>query len=168
MTVVERAAAPDIAAALTPLVARAAGREEATLISATLPVAPVDPIALHGLARPLGASLWMQPDAGVAHVGIGEAWSARQSHEGRFQVVSLAWRMLLEDALVDTAGAPRGSGPLLLGGFGFDDDPVESELWEGFESGCLTLPALLLSTTSRPSAPIVASRAATPAARSSE
>ena len=42
---------------------------------------------------------------------------------------------------------PRGAGPLLLGGFGFDDDPVESEVWAGFEASCLTLPALLLTST---------------------
>ena len=147
MTVVERASAPDLAAALAPLVARAAGREAATLVSATVPVAPVDPVALVGMARPLGASLWMQPQAGVAHVGIGEAWAARQSHAARFQVISLAWQMLLDDAIVDTGNAPRGVGPLLLGGFAFDEEPSTSSTWEGFEAGCMTLPALLLSTT---------------------
>lgn len=147
MTVVERASAPDLAAALNPLVARAAGREQATLISATVPVAPVDPIALHGLARPLGASLWMQPEAGVAFVGVGEAWAARQSHEARFQVISVAWQMLIEGAIIETGDAPREAGPLLLGGFGFGDEPPESETWEGFEAGCMTLPALSLSTT---------------------
>jgi isochorismate synthase len=147
MTVVERAAAPDIAAALTPLVARAASRDEATLISATLPVAPVDAIALHGLARPLGAALWMQPAEGMALVGIGEAWSARQSHAARFQVISVAWQMLLDGALIDAADAPPEAGPLLLGGFGFDEEPIESPTWEGFEAGCLTLPALLLTLT---------------------
>jgi isochorismate synthase len=146
MTVVERAAAPDIAAALAPLVARASGRDEPTLISATLPVAPVDPIALHGMARPLGAALWMQPEAGVALVGIGEAWSARQSHQARFGIISVAWRMLLDGAQVDVGDAPPQAGPLLLGGFGFDEEPIESETWEGFEAGCMTLPALLLTT----------------------
>lgn len=148
MTVVERASAPDLAAALNPLVARAADREAATLISASVPVAPVDPIALHGMARPLGASLWMQPDAGVAFVGIGEAWAARQSHEARFQIVSVAWQMLIDGAIVETGDAPREAGPLLLGGFGFDEEPTASETWAGFEAGCMTLPALLLSSTS--------------------
>ena len=147
MRVLGRTAAPDLAAALAPLAARAAARDVATLVSATVPVLPVDPVALHGLARPLGAMLWMRPEAGVAHVGIGEAWAARQSHAGRFEVVSVAWRMLLEDAIVETAAAPRGTGPLLLGGFAFDPEPVVSETWQGFEAGCMTLPALLLSTT---------------------
>lgn len=147
MTAVKPASAPDLAAVMAPLAARAARREEATLVSAAVPVAPVDPIALHGLARPLGASLWLQPEAGVAIVGIGEAWSARQSHEARFQVISVAWRMLLEGALIDVGDAPREAGPVLLGGFGFDEEPAASETWEGFEAGCMTLPALTLSTT---------------------
>ena len=147
MTVLERASAPDLAAALTPLVSRAAGREAATLVSATVPVAPVDPVALHGMARPLGASLWMRPEEGLSYVGIGEAWAARQSHAARFQIVSVAWQMVLDSAIVDTGTAPRSVGPLLLGGFGFDEGPTSSDTWEGFEAGCMTLPALLLSTT---------------------
>ncbi|MEX1335918.1 MAG: isochorismate synthase [Candidatus Limnocylindrales bacterium] len=147
MTYVERTAAPDLATVLAPLAARAAGAEEATLVSATVPVAPVDPIALHGMARPLGASLWLQPQAGVAIVGIGEAWSARQSHEARFEIISVAWRMLLDGAIIEPGDAPPEAGPVLLGGFAFDDEPVESETWLGFEAGCMTLPALTLSTT---------------------
>ena len=147
MTVLERASAPDLAAALNPLVSRAAGREAATLVSATVPVAPVDPVALHGMARPLGASLWMRPEEGFSYVGIGEAWAARQSHAARFQIVSVAWQMVLDSAIVDTGTAPRSVGPLLLGAFGFDEEPTSSDTWEGFEAGCMTLPALLLSTT---------------------
>ena len=90
----------------------------------------------------------MQPQTGDSLVGVGEAWSARQSHEARFEIISLAWRLLLEGAIVDAPGVPRGAGPLLLGGFGFDDEPVASEVWAGFEAGCMTLPALLLSTMS--------------------
>ena len=37
---------------------------------------------------------------------------------GALAIISVAWRMLLEGAIVDTGGAPRGAGPLLLGGFG--------------------------------------------------
>lgn len=147
MTVVERVSAPDLTEALTPLVARAADRHRATLVSATVPVAPVDPISLYGMAQTLGASLWLQPDAGVVFVGIGEAWAAQQLHQGRFEVVSVAWQALIDDAIVEVGNTPRETGPLLLGGFSFDEEPVASETWDGFETGCMTLPALLLSST---------------------
>ena len=94
MTIAERAAIPDLAQALGPLAARTAGREKATLVSVTVPVAAVDPIALYAAARPLGASLWMQPDEGRALVGIGEAWAARQSHGARFAVISVAFLVI--------------------------------------------------------------------------
>jgi isochorismate synthase len=147
MTLAERTTVPDLKAAFAPLLARLGTRDEPTLVSLSLPVEGVDPVALHGLARPLGASLWMQPGSGISLVGVGEAWAVRQSHAARFGIVSVAWRMLLEGAIVDAPGVPRGAGPLLLGGFGFDDEPARSDVWAGFEAGCLTLPALLLTTT---------------------
>ncbi len=147
MTIAERAAGPDLRRALAPLIARVAGREAPTLVSVTLPVGGVDPVALHGVALPLGASLWLQPSQGISLVGIGEAWAARQSHGARFAIVSLAWRTLLDGAVIDTGGAPSPAGPLLLGGFSFSDEPAASPVWEGFEPACMVLPGLLLATT---------------------
>ena len=147
MTIAERAITPDLATALRPLLARASGRDAATLVSTTVRVGAVDPVALHGAARPLGATLWMQPSEGVALVGIGQAWAARQSHGARFGIVSVAWRMLLARAVVDGGTAPRGGGPLLLGGFSFSDEPEPDQVWEGFEPAAMVLPALLLTTT---------------------
>jgi isochorismate synthase len=153
MTVAEPVATPasevELAAVLEPLVARAAGRDGPTLVSASLPIDAVDPVALYAVAQPLGASLWLQPAEGFGLVGIGQAWGARQSHAARFQALSVAWRMLLTDAIVDRGDAPRGAGPVLLGGFAFDPEPGGSALWEGFEPGHLSLPALLLSTSPR-------------------
>ena len=147
MTIAERTATPDLQAAFSPLLSRVGNREEPTLVSVSVPVQGVDPVSLHGLARPLGASLWMQPETGISLVAVGEAWAARQSHAARFAIVSVAWRTLLEGAIIDVADAPRGAGPMLVGGFGFDDDPAGSDVWQGFEAGCLTLPALLLTST---------------------
>jgi len=137
----------NLKAALEPLLARATDRATDTLLSVSRPVAEVDPIALHWAARALGASLWMQPSEDVALVGIGEAWGARPGGSSRFASVSQAWSTLLSTALVDAVGAPRGGGPLLLGGFSFSDEPVPSEIWKGFEPACLVLPGLLYAAT---------------------
>ena len=155
MTVAERTARVDsgprfdldLVGALTPLLEVTANRNVPTLVSASWPVDDVDPVALHDAAGPLGVSLWLQPSEGVALVGIGEAWAARGQHESRFKAVSKAWSGLLDDAVIDSADAPRGGGPLLLGGFSFSDDPAPAELWQSFEPACLVLPALLLTTT---------------------
>ncbi len=43
--------------------------------------------------------------------------------------------------------ATRGSGPLLVGGFGFADIAARSAAWRGFEMAQVVLPALLLTVT---------------------
>jgi isochorismate synthase len=151
MTIAERVAGPEagaeLAAALAPLAAQVTGRDVPTLVSASVAVEAVDPVALYGAARPLGAALWMRPRSGEVLLGIGEAWSARQRQSARFQIVSAAWRMLLESAVIDAELAPTAAGPRLLGGFGFSVEPTTSQTWEGFEPAYMVLPALLLSTT---------------------
>ncbi len=96
----------------------------------------------------MGASLWLQPRRGFSLLGIGEAWAARPAAgPHRFSAASAAWSTLLAGALIDSRDAPRGAGPLLLGGFSFDDAPAPSALWQGFEPACLVLPSLLLTSS---------------------
>ncbi len=126
----------------------AVSRPDGTLTCITVPVPAVEPIALHAAAVGLGASLWLQPDAGFSLVGVGEAWAVRPgSGTHRFTAVSQAWAELLDGAVIDQVDTRRGTGPLLLGGFSFDDEPAGSSVWHGFEPACLVLPALLLTTT---------------------
>ena len=111
----------DLKAALEPLLARATDRATDTLLSVSRPVAAVDPIALHGAARGLGASLWMQPSEAMALVGIGEAWGARPGGVSRFTAISQAWSTLLSTALVDDDGAVLpAERDLLVGRRGHD------------------------------------------------
>jgi isochorismate synthase len=125
----------------------AASQAPGTLLAVTSRVQPVEPLALHAAAAGMGASLWLQPDRGFSLVAIGEAWAARPSAgPDRFSAVSGAWSALLQRAVIDSDG-PRGSGPVLLGGFSFDDAPAPSAVWQGFEPACMVLPAALLTTT---------------------
>ncbi len=80
-------------------------------------------------------------------VGLGEAWSTSSRGPTRFADVSRAWGALLEGALIDASGSPRGTGPLLLGGFAFLDEPAESPAWAAFDPASLVLPSLLLTIT---------------------
>jgi isochorismate synthase len=143
MTLAERATA-DLVAALTPLADQAiAGRP--FLLSASLPIGAADPIALYAAGQHQGASLWMQPREGTAMVGFGEAWAAAIGAE-QSEPASQSWRTLIRDAVIETNDAPRGAGPLLLGGIGFGADHGASSTWAGFRSQ-LTLPSLLVTTT---------------------
>lgn len=150
-------------AALAALVARA-GRNPARgprLVSATARIdrieraAPIDPVACHGAAGALGmeASLWLQPDAGLALVALDPAWTVEAHDSDRFHDVVRAWSALVAGALVDDddgaedSTGDRPTGPLLLGGFGFWPEPARTPTWAGFEAARLSVPSLLLTVT---------------------
>jgi isochorismate synthase len=124
-----------------------------TLLAVTVALPRLDPpapLALHAAAQAsgMGASLWLQPRRGFSLLGIGEAWAARPAAgPHRFSAASAAWSALLAGSLIESRDAPRGAGPLLLGGFSFDDAPATSALWQGFEPACLVLPSLLLTSS---------------------
>ena len=143
--------------ALQPLVDGASARGRQTLVSVTLAVPWHDPIALFDAARAVGAAgtagaagaepaLWFQPGAGFALVAIGAAWVLRPSGPARFRQATSAWRGLLDGASVaDATAGARGTGPLLIGGFGFCPEPSKAPAWRGFERGRLVLPSLLVT-----------------------
>ncbi len=112
----------------------------------TRPAPAVDPISLFAAAREqdLEAALWLQPSAGFAIVGIGRAWSIEPAGADRFARAAAGWRALLDGAAIDLrAGAPRGVGPVLVGGLGFTGRaPGASEPWAPFGAASLVLPAL--------------------------
>ncbi len=159
MTIVAPSAAPhgsagslaaDLRAALAPLLgAAASGRRRPTLLAVTVPVAPCDPVAVFAAARALGdePTLWLQPSQRYALLGLGAAWSVRASGAARFAEVEKAWSELLTEASLADDASPRGSGPVLLGGFGFSDAPTVSSTWRGFEAASFILPSLLLRVT---------------------
>lgn len=129
------------------------------LVAATLPVRPVDPVALFAAAleADLEAAIWLRPSDGTALVGIGRAWAADAEGPGRFAAAATAWAALLADARLDrsaavpaaaTAGrdAPPPAGPTLLGGLGFTGRrPAPEDAWAPFGAASLVLPDLLLA-----------------------
>ena len=117
-----------------------------TLLSATVAAPSADPVAQFAAARALGipARCWIQGSAGLAFVAFGEAWSVEPTGGDRFDAAAAAWETLAADARVDDdAGPTRGTGPLLVGGFAFDERSGRDRTWEGFGGGSLVLPRLL-------------------------
>ncbi len=122
--------------------------DTAVLVSATVVVPPLDfldPFARADALR-LDRLYWERPDAGVALLGIGAAWTV----EAGAAESARAWQNLLRDAVIYDGDSARGhlAGPLLMGGFAFDPHCPSMPLWDGFPAGCLTLPRLLFSATS--------------------
>jgi isochorismate synthase len=115
----------------------------------TGPAPAVDPISLFAAAREedLEAALWLQPSAGFALVGIGRAWSVEPAGADRFARAAGAWRARLDGLAIGApAGAPRGVGPVLLGGLGFTGEPpAADDPWGPFGAASLVLPELIFA-----------------------
>ena len=149
MTVVDRRATSThagIATAVTALLAASRGAGSRSLGTATLAIAPLDPIDLFAAARALDleAALWLQPAADRSIVGVGRAWAVEVAGPGRFVEAAEAWRGVLADAdRID--GAPDDGdgegGPVLLGGLGFSGvQPEAGDPWASFGASSLVLP----------------------------
>jgi len=123
----------------------------ATLVSATVTAAAVDPISLVAAATEadLETALWLRPSEGTAFVGVGRAWAAEGAGPGRFREAEAAWRAVLASARLDRTDAiVRGAGPMLLGGLGFTGRaPAADDPWGPFGPSSLVLPELLLAVT---------------------
>ena len=127
------------------------------LHAVTVPVATVDPVALFAVAIEAGleASLWLQPSAGFALVGVGRAWSVAPEGPDRFRAAEGAWRTLVREGRLDASGDAAASpetpgrlpaGPALLGGLGFTGrTPDAGGAWGPFGPASLVLPQLLLA-----------------------
>ncbi|MBF6606116.1 MAG: isochorismate synthase [Chloroflexi bacterium] len=141
--------ADELVAILLPLLDRTTVRGVRTLVSATVPVAWRDPVALFAAARAIDdeVAIWLQPDAGFGLVAIGSAWTVEATGCDRFRQVATAWSDLVEGAVVQGSDDVPGAGPLLFGGFGFGAEAARSPTWAGFESARLGLPSLLMTVT---------------------
>lgn len=136
-------------AVLESLVGRGHDRGLATLVSATVPIARPELLMLFSAARVLGyePSLWQRPADDFALLAMGSAWAIEADGEHRFGAVAAAWQRLVDGALVESPEGVEGVGPILFGGFGFDDQSAVAAGWRGFESARLVLPKLLLTLT---------------------
>ncbi len=115
------------------------------LVATTQPVDALDPITLFAVAAENGldVSLWLQPAAGLALVGVGRAWGIEPDGPDRFAVAERAWRDLVRDARVDRSEPEPVAGPLLLGGLGFSGrTPAAAGPWGSFGAASLVLPDL--------------------------
>jgi isochorismate synthase len=138
-----------VAAALHGIAPGAPG----ALVSVTIALdsAP-DPAALFGAAlhADLEPTLWLQPAADLAMVGIGRAWAVRADGPARFGAVAAAWEQRLSGAGIrDEVGGRPGSGPILLGGLGFTGNVPADSVWSPFDAASLVLPELLFGRNGR-------------------
>ena len=109
----------------------------------------IDPLAFFiASATYKDRALWLQPSRQFALVGAGASRVIEADSAERFELARQERVELLNGAIVDGPdGAPRGTGPLLLGGFSFDPQRKGSGEWCGFPAARLILPRFLLSVS---------------------
>src|SRR5438128_2303987 len=121
------------------------------LVSVSVPLPTLDLLDIFVRAGALAHDrlYWERPADGVAVAGIGVAHAIEAAGAAE---AGYAWRALVEGALIDDVHGGEMAGPLLMGGFAFappqapDDERTRGTPWEGFPTGRLTLPRLLLAT----------------------
>jgi isochorismate synthase len=103
-----------------------------------------DPLDLFaGSQQPL-RFYWEHPASAASVVGLGAAARVEAGGASRFRDASAQADALWAGVEIEGA-APRWAGPLLVGGFGFDDAAAPtSERWRGFPPARLFLPQDLI------------------------
>lgn len=88
---------------------------------------------------------WERPNEERTIAAFGVAHAIECSGEGRFAESAARAREVFASVHVAGAPAPESAGPLLVGGFGFADEPADTTLWSGFPAARLVLPELTIS-----------------------
>jgi salicylate biosynthesis isochorismate synthase len=137
--------------------ARAEGRS--ILVSVSLQIPSVDPLAAlewttraaasdGALARlaAAGRMYWTGAHERFALAALGATATFAPSGADRFAAVDRAWRELIDGAVIDDdSGGADHAGPLLLGGFSFEAGAPRSERWRGFPDAHFVVPRILLT-----------------------
>lgn len=136
--------------------ARAAGR--GLLVSVVEPVRAIDGLAaLEALAgaaegRALAGATadrmyWTRPADGFSLAAFGSVAVLTAAGATRFATIDGAWRALCDGAIVDdkSEGA-AGAGPLLIGGFAFDEEPLPNAGWRDFPAARMVVPRIQLAS----------------------
>ena len=91
---------------------------------------------------------WSEPGRELSHVGLGEVFTI-EHHAlagNRYQTVHQQWDAMMKDAVV-TEDSPSYTGPLLFGGFSFDENSEKTEVWSDFAHTSFVVPKYMLTVT---------------------
>jgi isochorismate synthase len=128
--------------------ARAKCRQERrpVLASLTEPIGPADLLSMfHTRAEDHQERfLWLQPDSGFSITGVGAAYEIETNGPNRFSDTAAAWDALCSAPLIEPDNAP--CGPVLMGGFSFDQGQPASKMWRDYPDGRMVLPRLCITS----------------------
>lgn len=102
-----------------------------------------------GMKRFLGQRLfWNDSDDCFTFVGLGETYSIEINEDYfQFSDVDKQWKQFLENHASKLADFPKGTGPMLFGGFSFDSLKEKSTLWKNYPNAKFTLPKYMFTVS---------------------
>jgi isochorismate synthase len=93
-----------------------------------------------------GRAYWARPRDAFAIAAIGAAATLHPAGADRFAAADESWRSLIRDSVIEGADGIRGVGPLLIGGFSFEQNGPHAAEWSGFGASHLILPRIVVTS----------------------
>ncbi len=144
MTITQSAGAATLEQRLLTGIEQAGTLGRRVVVGFSEPVSSTDPVSFFAAGRQARETtmLWERPDTQRALVGIGITHELHVQGAGQASIVAPLWQDLLVGVEVD--GREWGTGPMLLGGFAFQEGE-DTPLWRDYPPGLMVLPRHLLA-----------------------
>ncbi|MBM7570910.1 isochorismate synthase [Aquibacillus albus] len=136
--------------ALEEAIMIAKDKNEPQLLSYTDKINEVNPISFFNKAKDINDRnrfFWTSSTDSFFLVGAGEAFGLQSTSVNRFEGIEMQWKKMLDKSLIFNSFQQPGTGPIALGGFSFDPEKENTELWEKFGGSQFRVPAYLLTVS---------------------
>ncbi|OEH93142.1 isochorismate synthase [Bacillus solimangrovi] len=129
-------------------VKKATEQSREILVSIVKKVRGCSPLSVFASAGALNINervFWSEPNGDFQVSAIGAIHTVEAFSDDRYTEATYKWHEIKKGAIISPHSRPRGTGPLMLGGFSFDEQPVKHKLWSEFPHTKLILPVMMVS-----------------------
>lgn len=119
-----------------------------TLVSFVKEIDWIDPLLFYAAGKQVGYEnrcYFADPNQHVIFAGVGSIFHIASDCEKRFQVAKEQWGNVKQNAVIYREQYEFGTGPLLFGGFSFDQEKEKTSLWKQFHDTTMILPAFVVT-----------------------
>lgn len=119
------------------------------LFSSVVKIQSLSPLSFYASGREqyLGERLfWQEPLSKSAIVGLGKVERIQTNpNNHRFFNIEKEWKLLIENSVIHSEGKIPATGPILFGGFSFDEEKSQSLLWDHFGDSFFYVPQYMIT-----------------------